>query len=68
MTDDERVVIEAGDLVRLRCGGPTMVAERVALGLVRPFATCTWFDKRGALQKTTFAISALTLAHPAPPG
>jgi uncharacterized protein YodC (DUF2158 family) len=37
--------MKAGDLVRLKSGGPLMTAQRVSKHTDSPFAACTWFDQ-----------------------
>jgi len=53
--------LEAGDLVRITSGGPTMTAARVDCRAQRPFARCVLVDQRGTFRFVSNDIAALEL-------
>jgi len=57
--------MKAGDIVRLKSGGPKMTVERInPAGLCGLFtsASCTWWDeKENAFYDETFAVDALDI-------
>jgi uncharacterized protein YodC (DUF2158 family) len=55
--------VQAGDLVRLKSGGPVMTAERVLDHLPRPFALCVWFDARPEFHRSCINLAALERAE-----
>jgi uncharacterized protein YodC (DUF2158 family) len=57
----QHLKLKAGDLVRLRSGGPVMTAERVSYELQDPYARCVWFDERNLPHSESFKIPALEL-------
>ena len=56
--------LEAGDLVRIRSGGPIMTAARVEDQVERPYARCTWADARNHVRFVSIDIDALVLVDP----
>jgi uncharacterized protein YodC (DUF2158 family) len=58
--------IEAGDVVRVRSGGPLMVADSVAIHST-PFARCVWFDERNQFHSVKIRTASLELAQRPPP-
>jgi uncharacterized protein YodC (DUF2158 family) len=58
--------IEAGDLVRVRSGGPVMVADSVA-SHPTPDMRCVWFDERNEFHAAKIRVAALELAQRPPP-
>jgi uncharacterized protein YodC (DUF2158 family) len=58
--------IEAGDVVRIRSGGPLMVADSVAIHET-PFVRCVWFDERNRFHDAKIRSAALELAQRPPP-
>jgi uncharacterized protein YodC (DUF2158 family) len=56
--------LEAGDLVRVRSGGPNMTAARVDYQVQRPYARCAWVDARGTFRFVSIDIAALELVDP----
>ena len=46
----------AGDIVRLKSGGPNMMVERI-LGDVG--ALCVWFDEEGRRRRARFTLEAI---------
>ena len=57
--------IEAGDVVRVRSGGPLMVVDSVAAHST-PFALCVWFDERNRVHSVKIRTAALDLAQRPP--
>jgi uncharacterized protein YodC (DUF2158 family) len=57
----QKTRLKAGDLVRVRSGGPIMTAERVSCELQDPYACCVWFDERNPPHGESFKIPALEL-------
>jgi uncharacterized protein YodC (DUF2158 family) len=54
--------VKAGDVVRLKSGGPKMTVVEVDVdGRV---AICTWFDADGKLQGDRFPVEILRKAEP----
>lgn len=47
--------IKAGDVVRLKSGGPDMTVEKVE----GTSAVCDWFDASGNPQRRHFAVASL---------
>ncbi len=58
----EPLQVKAGDVVRLKSGGPRMTAERVDDRVELPFAHCIWIDARSAARTMFFKLDALELA------
>jgi len=58
--------IETGDVVRLRTGGPLMVADSVA-SHPTPFVRCVWFDESNTFRTAKIRAAALDLAQRPPP-
>jgi uncharacterized protein YodC (DUF2158 family) len=55
--------LQAGDLVRLRSGGPLMIVKSVQGDQV----TCSWSEEGGKLQSSSFSIAMLTAPVTPPP-
>jgi uncharacterized protein YodC (DUF2158 family) len=56
--------LEAGDLVRIKSGGPIMTAALVNHVAQRPFARCAWVDQQGTLRSISIDTAALALVDP----
>ena len=54
--------VKAGDVVRLKSGGPRMTAERVDHRVELPYAHCIWIDARSAARTMFVKLDALELA------
>jgi uncharacterized protein YodC (DUF2158 family) len=55
----------AGDVVKLKSGGPSMTIEKIFLQDNTEYATCVWFDE--TTEKTKgFATASLEPAEPPP--
>ena len=52
--------IKEGDMVMLKTGGPEMTVTACGKGRAdKDLIYCTWFDKGGAVQRTSFPPYAL---------
>ena len=61
-TSSNRFPVMAGDLARLKSGGPLMAVERV-FDREQPFARCLWFDARETLHSACIGLVALDLVN-----
>ena len=57
-----RFQVMAGDVVRLKSGGPLMTVDRV-FDREHPFARCIWFDARETVHSACLALAALDLVN-----
>jgi uncharacterized protein YodC (DUF2158 family) len=54
--------MKAGDLVRLKSGGPLMTVERINFGTLFPSASCTWWkEEEKTFDAETFTVEALEI-------
>lgn len=58
---DMKAEIKAGDVVRLKSGGPAMTVGSVAENQGRVYCYCLWFDQNDVLSKHEFYKEALKL-------
>jgi|HubBroStandDraft_4_1064222.scaffolds.fasta_scaffold577448_2 uncharacterized protein YodC (DUF2158 family) len=56
--------VNAGDVVRLNCGGPLMAADWVDTSIARPVAHCVWIDGRDKVHSAFFNLDVLERASP----
>jgi uncharacterized protein YodC (DUF2158 family) len=58
----EPLEVRAGDVVRLKSGGPWMTAERVDYRPEHPYAHCLWMDSRKMIRSAFIKLDALEIA------
>lgn len=59
MAEQHPALLKAGDIVRLKSGGPPMTVGEVRAATARdviPTAMCVWFDSSGQIQRDDFSI------------
>jgi uncharacterized protein YodC (DUF2158 family) len=54
--------LKAGDVVRLKSGGPTMTVESVGELHGAPTVWCTWFGEQHKMERGDFPLDSLTPA------
>lgn len=57
---------KAGDVVRLKSGGPSMTVVHTNVVGLPNGAACTWFDDKNQVQKASFTQDALETASSDP--